>query len=58
MAMDAVKYVGIVWASLVVTISMELVLMVVNLDTMEILVKQVSRTSLLYVNLCIKIKIT
>ena len=56
MAMDAIKYVGIVWASLVVTISTELVLMVVNLDTMEILVKQVSRPSLLYVHLCIKSK--
>lgn len=54
MAMDAVKHVGIVWASLVVTISTELVLMVVNLDTMEILVKQVSRTKLTFVKLCIE----
>lgn len=54
MAMDAVKYVGIVWASLVVTISMELVLMIVNLDTMEILVKQVSRKKLTFVKSCIE----
>ena len=56
MVMNAVTNVDIVWTSLVVTISMELVLMVVNLDTMEILVKQVSRPSLLYVHLCIKSK--